>query len=368
MRPPDDLSTLKHLPLAMGTTGALVLPAMWAFVLGTQPLLPLSVVLGVVFLAYGLYIKYRARYSPREALWAAVMALLFFGSLLVASTTSLAWRAERPDLQPLALALAAFMGIGGMSIGFIAERRRLRVIDARTGLPAPLVPILDLKQHRLLPWPPPPPPRIGTVAMLAAIFLNLPLLLQVRGWNANDIVWLIMPALGATVTMLLASGFGPGLARAIALLDIERRIGRRLVTSRLEELQALRKGFWLSRLLAQLAFVPSASIMPVIPTKGETLFPALAAFMGCWFHQDFDIHGDTLEAVVSACVAESDAAFLQSIIQDIDRFLETGEDGMEERFQEYFLPNIIPTGFRPTTRDFLLAVRHELIIGLERGN
>lgn len=98
MRPPDDLSTLKYLPLSMATTGALVLPALWAFVLGMGPLLPMSVVLGVVFLAYGLYIKYRARYSPREALWAAAMAVVFFGSLLVASTTSLAWRAQRPDL------------------------------------------------------------------------------------------------------------------------------------------------------------------------------------------------------------------------------------------------------------------------------
>lgn len=250
MRPPDDLSTLKHLPLLLGAAGAFVLPAMWAFVLDKQSLRPLSMVLGVVFLAYGLYTKYRARYSPREALWAAVMALLFFGSLLVVSTTSLAWRAQRADLQPLALTLAAFMWMAGMGIGFVAERRRLRVIDASTGLPAPLVPILDLKRHRVVPLPSPPPARTRTVAMVTAIFLNLPLLLQLGGWQANDVLWLVMPALAATVTMLLASGFGPGLARAIALLDVERRVGRPLVTSRLEELQAVRQGFWLSRWLA----------------------------------------------------------------------------------------------------------------------
>lgn len=250
MRPPDDLSTLKYLPLSMATTGALVLPALWAFVLGMRPLLPMSVVLGVVFLAYGLYIKYRARYSPREALWAAAMAVVFFGSLLVASTTSLAWRAQRPDLQPLALALAALMGAGGMGLGFVAERRRLRVIDAATGLPAPLVPMLDLKRHRVMPLPSPPPTPTSKVVMIAAIGLNLPLLLKVNGWEANDVLWLVMPPVSATVTMLLHSGFGPGLARAIALLDVERRVGRPLVTSRLDELQAVRKGFWLSRWLA----------------------------------------------------------------------------------------------------------------------
>lgn len=91
--------------------------------------------------------------------------------------------------------------------------------------------------------------------------------------------------------------------------------------------------------------------MPIIHTEGDKRFPELAAFMGCWFHQDFDIHGDTLEAVVRACVAESRASALQPIINDIDRFLATGEAGMEERFQEYFRPDIIPTGFRPTTRE-----------------
>lgn len=251
MRPPEELSSLRHLPLVLGATGTFIVPAMWAFVLDKTSLAVMSLVIGVVFLASGLYIKYRARYSPREALWAAVLALLFFGSLLVVSTTALAWRVKRPDLQPLALGLAAFMWFGSMGIGFVAERCRLRVIDAGTGLPAPLVPLLDLKRHRVLPLPSPPPPRAATVAAFTAVVLNLPLLLQVSGWEANDIVWLAMPALAATVTMLLASGFGPALARAIALLAIERRVGRPLVSSRLEEIQAMRKRFWLSRWLAR---------------------------------------------------------------------------------------------------------------------
>lgn len=250
MRPPDDLSSLKHLPLVLGAAGAFVVPAMWAFVLAKPALIAMSVAMGAVFLASGLYLKYRAHYSPREALWAAVLALLFFGSLLVVSTTALAWRAQRPDMQPLALGLAGLMWACGMTIGFVAERRRMRVLDAVTGLPAPLAPLVDLQRHRVLPLPSPPPPRAATVAALTALVLNVPLLLQLGGWEANDVVWFAMPALAATVTMVLASGFGPALARALALLEVERRVGRPLVTSRLEELQALRRGFWLSRWLA----------------------------------------------------------------------------------------------------------------------
>jgi hypothetical protein len=104
--------------------------------------------------------------------------------------------------------------------------------------------------------------------------------------------------------------------------------------------------------------------MPTSHTKRQQLFPELAAFMGGYFHQDFDINGDTLEEVVAAFVVDSDGRLRRLLIDDIDAFLGTGDDGMEERFQEYFRPDIIPTGFRPTTREFLLAIRGELVFGL----
>lgn len=101
--------------------------------------------------------------------------------------------------------------------------------------------------------------------------------------------------------------------------------------------------------------------MPIIISKGQQQFPELASFMGGWFHQDFDIHGDTLEEVVAAFKAESDAALVALLVADIDAFLVTGDDGMDDRFQEFFRPDIIPTSFRPTTRAFLEAVRNALV-------
>jgi hypothetical protein len=100
--------------------------------------------------------------------------------------------------------------------------------------------------------------------------------------------------------------------------------------------------------------------MPNITLKGQTFFPDLAAFMGGWFHQDFDINGDSLEEVVAAFKAESDEELIAPLVADIDGFLATGDDGMDERFEEYFRPDVIPTAFRPTTRGFLDAIRDEL--------
>jgi hypothetical protein len=101
--------------------------------------------------------------------------------------------------------------------------------------------------------------------------------------------------------------------------------------------------------------------MPIIISKGQELFPDLASFMSGWFHQDFDIHGDTLEEVVAAFKAESDAELVAQLVADIDTFLATGDAGMEERFQDFFRPDIIPSGFRPTTHAFLEAIRGELL-------
>jgi len=101
--------------------------------------------------------------------------------------------------------------------------------------------------------------------------------------------------------------------------------------------------------------------MPIIISKGQQQFPELASFMSGWFHQDFDIHGDTLEEVVAAFRGESGAQAIAPLVADIDAFLSTGDDGLDERFQDWFRPDIIPTGFRPTTRGFLEAIRDELL-------
>jgi hypothetical protein len=101
--------------------------------------------------------------------------------------------------------------------------------------------------------------------------------------------------------------------------------------------------------------------MPFTDAHPPQPFPELACFISGWFHQDFDIHGDSLEAVVAAFRAESDEALVPLLVADIDAFLATGDAGLEERFQAFFRPDIIPTAFRATTREFLLAIRGALI-------
>lgn len=249
MRPPDDLKTLKNVPFAMLGTGLFVVPALWAFALPKDVLFAAAPMTGLAFLIAGLHIKYRSRYTPKDALWSLPLTLMLFGSLLVASTTALAWRAQRPDLQALAVGVAVVLTIGGLAAGYWSERRHLAASPGE--VPKALESLLDLQRHRVRPMPAARQPAMGKVAFLAALALNAPLLLQMNGWQANDVVWLAMPLLGGAVTYVLATGFGPALARAIAVRDVEKRVGQTFCTSRLEELQTLRRTFWLSRWLAR---------------------------------------------------------------------------------------------------------------------
>lgn len=81
-------------------------------------------------------------------------------------------------------------------------------------------------------------------------------------------------------------------------------------------------------------------------------FPELDHLMGGWFHQDYDLEGDTLEEVVAAYLAVASKPQRRALVDDIERFLRTARD-VDTDFQDTFQPDIIPTGFAPTTREFL---------------
>ena len=83
-----------------------------------------------------------------------------------------------------------------------------------------------------------------------------------------------------------------------------------------------------------------------------TEYPELEHLMGGWFHQDYDVEGDTLEEVVAAYLAVASAPQRRTLVEDIERFLRTARD-VDGDFQDTFQPDVIPTGFAPTTREFL---------------
>jgi hypothetical protein len=81
-------------------------------------------------------------------------------------------------------------------------------------------------------------------------------------------------------------------------------------------------------------------------------FPRLAHLMRSRFHQDFDLDGDTLEAIIGAYRAVTPLAAQRELMTEIREFLASSPD-VDRDFDERFNPEIETTAFAASTRDFL---------------
>lgn len=88
-------------------------------------------------------------------------------------------------------------------------------------------------------------------------------------------------------------------------------------------------------------------------------YPALADFLSAWFHQDFDIEGETFGAVVEAFKRSTPAPAQAELRGDIERFLgdHNEAEALEASFEETFHPDIIASAFSGSTQGFLEEIR-----------
>jgi hypothetical protein len=84
-------------------------------------------------------------------------------------------------------------------------------------------------------------------------------------------------------------------------------------------------------------------------------YPQLETLIGGWFHQDFDINGDTLDEIIAAYRGVTPVDQQRSLAIEIERFLNEPGD-VDYEFQRRFTPDVSPTGFAPTTRQFLTTI------------
>jgi hypothetical protein len=86
-------------------------------------------------------------------------------------------------------------------------------------------------------------------------------------------------------------------------------------------------------------------------------YTALSQFMGGWFHQDFDIEGNTVPEVVDAFRAVTPPEEQANLKSDIQRFLDEHPNDLDSAFEETFKPDIIASALSGSTRGFLEEVR-----------
>ncbi len=93
----------------------------------------------------------------------------------------------------------------------------------------------------------------------------------------------------------------------------------------------------------------------------QTEYPALAHLLDGWFHQDYDINGDTLEEILPHFIRAQHTEDLRRTLRDIDRFLEKHGDSdrtLSDAVEAVFDPEVVIEGWDGmTTRQWLERVK-----------
>jgi hypothetical protein len=94
----------------------------------------------------------------------------------------------------------------------------------------------------------------------------------------------------------------------------------------------------------------------------EQKFPALSAFFGGWFHQDWPIEGPDDVAVVDRFVSESDPELVDAVRLEFDRLLALGLDEAAMRSAVWygFGCGYTPEGSGRTMTEWVRSIRDRL--------
>jgi len=89
-------------------------------------------------------------------------------------------------------------------------------------------------------------------------------------------------------------------------------------------------------------------------------YPFLRQLLGGWFHQDFDIDGDTLEEILAKFKSVTPEVEILGVKSDIETFIKNSGDALDNEFVAHFQPDVDPAGWGMTTREWLMRI-HEIL-------
>jgi hypothetical protein len=239
---------LLSLPLSALAIGPL-LGLFFFRLLGWPTVLALgAAVSGVMVLLAG-WIAYRSDFGGRQGIAGAALMLLFLIPFMSGAAVMTLSLAGLPQLSLLAvgtcslsLAMAFVAGFRRQWLplrneGFDGAWARTNVDPAEGRLRASALLDNNPDAASTSPW------------LIAALAANVPLLYRTWGVSDAQVMPFVLAVLAVISVWACARKVGPMAARGWFVLQLERHHGRRIVHEHLEELQALRRGFWLSRLL-----------------------------------------------------------------------------------------------------------------------
>ena len=221
----------------------------------------LFIVMGILFfwgLGVGLFLKYRSVFEINTALILFIciffaLELMFSGGAAAAAVSI----AGQPELRWYAFTTNVFCMIISLTAGMYAEARILGYRDSDSSSPwqKNIERHVDFSKYQILvvlsQSSAEAEKRLQSVrfSVIAVGAANIPLLFQIYLGGSDNAIFLVVPVLTGTLAYINFKNFGPGLLRLLLLKKIEKIHGRRFNNADLEQIQELRRTFFLSRWL-----------------------------------------------------------------------------------------------------------------------
>jgi hypothetical protein len=221
----------------------------------------LLTVMGVatcVGLCIGIYLKYRANFDVAMSFFLftyffLIMEFLFSGSVAVTAP----WIGGRPDLRWFALFTNTFCMIASLLMGMYREATLLDWRGKNTSelWMLKMKKYVNYSKHQIIPIALIPPSATEKklrhyAPLIAAVgSANIPLLFQFYGGGRFNAIFFAVPILTGTFAYINYKYFGPALTRLLLMRKIEKSTGRKFINADLEQIQQLRRGFFMARWL-----------------------------------------------------------------------------------------------------------------------
>ena len=225
--------------------------------LPARAILAIMVIVGLIGLPVGMYAKYRAAFATSFSCiyipyFLFGVEFLFFGGGAVLAVVL----AGRPDLKVFSLAMWGLSILMPLLAGIYRETRSLRLYEKDGGefWQKTLGKYIDYRQFSISPHFSAEvtfsrSQFSNAILIIAVGSTNIPLLFELYGGGRNNAIFLAIPLAVGTFAYLNFCKLGPWIVKLYLLRKLERSFGRRFINADYEQIQALRRTFFLSRWL-----------------------------------------------------------------------------------------------------------------------
>ncbi len=210
--------------------------------------------LGAVFgLIQGLYITYRSYFALRHSFIMSLHFAILIEILMIGSAVAFALRlAGIPELRWFAFNTNMACVILTLLIGMYLESVRLEVWRKTNRWREQIEKYIDYTKHQVNPALTTKPHKTNYRDMLWLVLpltANIPLIFELYGGGKVNAVFFAAPLGIVTFSYFNLRTFGPALTRLLLLRKIEKEVGYRFQNADYEQIQEMRRGFFLAKWL-----------------------------------------------------------------------------------------------------------------------